>query len=104
MRLKRLAGSLPALFLTSSLCCQHIGSSGADAAAFLPSRPLGVSQSYLPQIKRLPAAPLNLKKGGTKKKKVKSNMITVNKLAYRNYEVLETWEAGISLVGTEVKR
>ena len=79
MRLTRLAGSLPALFLTSSLCYQ-------DAAAFLPSRPLGVSQSYLPQTKRLPAAPLNLKKGGTKKKKVKSNMITVNKLAYRNYE------------------
>mmetsp|Transcript_32528 Transcript_32528/g.58776 ORF Transcript_32528/g.58776 Transcript_32528/m.58776 type:complete len:99 (+) Transcript_32528:172-468(+) len=98
MRLKRLAGSLPALFLCSS-----------GAAAFLPSRPLGVSHihdipSHLPQIKRLPAAPLNLKKGGTKKKKVKSNMITVNKLAYRNYEVLETWEAGISLVGTEVKR
>jgi SsrA-binding protein len=49
------------------------------------------------------AAPLFLKKAGTKKKKVKSNMITVNKLAYRNYEVLETLEVGISLVGTEVK-
>ena len=48
--------------------------------------------------------PLHLKKGGTKKKKVKSNTITVNKLAFRNYEVLEKWEAGISLVGTEVKR
>ena len=47
---------------------------------------------------------LHLKKGGTKKKKVQSSTITVNKLAYRNYEVLEKWEAGISLVGTEVKR
>lgn len=44
-----------------------------------------------------------LKKGGTKKKKAKSNTITVNKLAFRNYEVLETWEAGIALQGTEVK-
>jgi SsrA-binding protein len=42
-------------------------------------------------------------KSGTKKKRVKGNGITVNKLAYRNYEILETLEAGISLKGTEVK-
>lgn len=47
---------------------------------------------------------LYLKKGGTKKKAAKGNTITVNKLAYRNYEVLETLEVGISLKGTEVKR
>lgn len=47
---------------------------------------------------------LHLKKGGTKKKKVKGKTITINKLAYRNYEVLETLEVGIALRGTEVKR
>jgi hypothetical protein len=47
---------------------------------------------------------LNLKKGGTKKKHAKGRTITLNKLAYRNYEVLETLEVGIALRGTEVKR
>jgi len=46
---------------------------------------------------------LNLKRGGKKKKKANDNTITVNRLAYRNYEIIETLEAGISLVGTEVK-
>ena len=43
---------------------------------------------------------------GKKKKKKKSpggNTISVNRIAYRNYEILDTLEAGISLVGTEVK-
>ena len=75
-------------------------------AAFLPPRS---SPGVLRRVDgngapSLPVAPLRLKRGGTKKKKAKSNTITVNKLAFRNYEVLETWEAGISLVGTEVKR
>ena len=38
-----------------------------------------------------------------KKNKPKTNVICVNRNARRNYEVLETLEAGISLVGTEVK-
>lgn len=41
-----------------------------------------------------------------KKKKKKSpggNTITVNRIAYRNYEVLDTLEAGVALKGTEVK-
>ena len=38
-----------------------------------------------------------------KKKKSNSNTICVNRVAYRNFEVIETLEAGISLVGTEVK-
>lgn len=42
-------------------------------------------------------------KSGTKKKKVKDGTITVNRLAYRNYEIVEKLEAGISLTGTEVK-
>lgn len=42
-------------------------------------------------------------KSGTKKKRPKDNTITVNRNAYRNYEILETIVAGISLVGTEVK-
>jgi SsrA-binding protein len=44
-------------------------------------------------------------KSGTKKKKKGpgSNTVAVNRVAYRNYEVLDTFEAGISLLGTEVK-
>ncbi|CAB9500482.1 SsrA-binding protein [Seminavis robusta] len=38
-----------------------------------------------------------------KKPKAKSNTICVNRQARRNYEVVETLEAGVSLVGTEVK-
>jgi tmRNA-binding protein len=36
--------------------------------------------------------------------KAKGKTITLNKLAFRNYEVLETLEVGIALKGTEVKR
>ena len=42
-------------------------------------------------------------KSGKKKKKPKDNTICVNRQARRNYEILETLEAGISLKGTEVK-
>jgi SsrA-binding protein len=42
-------------------------------------------------------------KSGTKKKKPKDGTICVNRNARRNYEILETLEAGISLKGTEVK-
>lgn len=42
-------------------------------------------------------------KSGKKKKKVKDGTIAVNRLAYRNYEIVETLEAGVSLLGTEVK-
>jgi SsrA-binding protein len=42
-------------------------------------------------------------KSGTKKKKTKDGTICVNRQARRNYEILETLEAGISLLGTEVK-
>jgi len=39
-----------------------------------------------------------------KKSKSKSGTtISLNRLAYRNYEILETYEAGIALLGTEVK-
>ena len=42
-------------------------------------------------------------KKGTKKKKPTGNVVTVNRIAYRNYEIVDTLEAGISLKGTEVK-
>mmetsp|Transcript_16832 Transcript_16832/g.46484 ORF Transcript_16832/g.46484 Transcript_16832/m.46484 type:complete len:226 (-) Transcript_16832:842-1519(-) len=42
-------------------------------------------------------------KSGKKKKKPKTNTICLNRAARRNYEILETFEAGISLKGTEVK-
>ncbi|WP_319470745.1 SsrA-binding protein SmpB [uncultured Pseudodesulfovibrio sp.] len=38
-----------------------------------------------------------------KKKKVSANTIATNKQARRLYEILETFEAGISLLGSEVK-
>ena len=38
-----------------------------------------------------------------KKKKPKDNTITVNCLAYHNYEIIDTLEVGISLKGSEVK-
>jgi SsrA-binding protein len=37
------------------------------------------------------------------KEKSSSRMVSVNRKAYHDYEILETFEAGISLVGTEVK-
>jgi SsrA-binding protein len=42
-------------------------------------------------------------KSGKRKKKPKGNTICVNRQARRNFEILETLEAGISLKGTEVK-
>jgi hypothetical protein len=38
-----------------------------------------------------------------KKKKPTTNTICVNRVASRNYEIIDTMEAGISLLGTEVK-
>jgi SsrA-binding protein len=42
-------------------------------------------------------------KSGTKKKKTPDRTVAVNRIAYRNYEIIDTLEAGISLLGTEVK-
>lgn len=42
-------------------------------------------------------------KSGKKKKKPKGNTICVNRQARRNFEIVDTLEAGISLQGTEVK-
>lgn len=42
-------------------------------------------------------------KSGKKKKKPKGNRICVNRQARRNFEIVDTLEAGISLQGTEVK-
>jgi SsrA-binding protein len=46
---------------------------------------------------------LFLAKSGKRKKKPKDNTIAVNRQARRNYEIIETLEAGIALLGTEVK-
>ena len=42
-------------------------------------------------------------KSGKKKKKPKGNTICVNRQARRNFEIVDTLEAGIALKGTEVK-
>ncbi|UCF43677.1 MAG: SsrA-binding protein SmpB [Planctomycetota bacterium] len=39
----------------------------------------------------------------TGKGKAKEDQVAVNKKAYRNFELLERYEAGMSLLGTEVK-
>jgi SsrA-binding protein len=39
----------------------------------------------------------------TGKGKAKDSSVTVNKKAYRNFELIERYEAGMSLLGTEVK-
>jgi SsrA-binding protein len=55
------------------------------------------------QQKAVSTVALFLAKSGKKKKKKKDTTICVNRVARRNYEVLEILEAGISLLGTEVK-
>ena len=97
MKMTILRSLATAAFASSVIFCVGSDNRSCAQAAFLS--PITTSPSKRP----LPVAPLYLKKGGKKKKKVKSNVITVNKLAYRNYEVLEKLEVGISLVGTEVK-
>jgi SsrA-binding protein len=42
-------------------------------------------------------------KSGKKKNKSKDTTITINRIAYRNYEIVDTLEAGVALLGTEVK-
>ncbi|CAJ1969176.1 unnamed protein product [Cylindrotheca closterium] len=56
-------------------------------------------------ISRSPAKPSTtlFAKSGTKKKKPNDGTIARNRQARRNYEILETLEAGIVLTGTEVK-
>lgn len=65
---------------------------------------LKYSEAFLSSSSSLRSSPaLALAKSGTKKKKSKDSTITVNRIAYRNYEIIETIEAGVSLKGTEVK-
>ena len=102
MRLITIRSFAATAFAASIILLCAVGS----RAAFLSPTTHSAIPSSIPSLwtkRPLPASPLYLKKGGSKKKKVKSNIITVNKLAYRNYEVLETLEVGVSLLGTEVK-
>lgn len=73
---------------------------------FLPSSRIAYVKGFAPSITVRVATSFDFSlnaKSGTKKKRPKDNTITVNRNAYRNYEILETIVAGISLVGTEVK-
>ena len=68
--------------------------------AFLTSCPNNLQSLNLKiQTVREPNTAL-FAKSGSKKKKVKDGTITVNRSAYRNYEVIETMTAGVSLIGT----
>ena len=103
MRPKRPASAIQ--FISSfALVLLHIYVCFVDAT-FLQRTASPVSGYHTVRLRRrLLVSPLHLKRGGTKKKQDKGSTITVNKLAFRNYEVLEKWEAGIALQGTEVKR
>lgn len=71
-----------------------------------PNRPIIQTQTIIPQriTDTLTATSLRLaKKSGTKKKKKQDGTIAVNRAARRNYEVVTTYDAGISLLGSEVK-
>lgn len=68
------------------------------------------SQSFLSPNKfalgaiRIDSSSSLLAKSGKKKKKPKDGTVCVNRQARRNYEIVETLEAGVALKGTEVKR
>ena len=64
----------------------------------------GVLRSTVrPTVSPIPSLVVLDAKSGKKKKKPKGNTICVNRQARRNYEIVDTLEAGISLLGTEVK-
>lgn len=60
-------------------------------------------RGFVPAASSSTTTQLFFAKSGKKKKKPKTNTIAVNRLAYRNYEIIDTLEAGISLKGSEVK-
>lgn len=62
-----------------------------------------VYYSHCTQNKQISSRSASLFARSKKKKKPKTGTIAVNRVAYRNYEVLETMTAGVSLLGTEVK-
>lgn len=65
---------------------------------------LRVSQAFSPGLRHsFISKTILFAKSGKKKKKPNDGTIAKNRIAYRNYEIIETLEAGISLKGTEVK-
>lgn len=58
------------------------------------------ADSFVPNSRLIRERPLWGKK---RKKKPPSGTIAVNRVAYRNYEIVDKLEVGISLLGTEVK-
>lgn len=66
-------------------------------------RPGFLRSTASPTVSPIPSLVSLHAKSGKKKKKPKGNTICVNRQARRNYEIVDTLEAGISLKGTEVK-
>ena len=73
-----------------------------DTDAFLISAPYTFSITTRTTTDSYSSPALYAKKN-KKKKKTPDSTVSVNRVAYRNYEIVETLEAGISLKGTEVK-
>ena len=69
----------------------------------VPSRSEGLLSTRRPNASPILSRFALEAKSGKKKKKPKTNTICVNRQARRNYEILDTLEAGIALKGTEVK-
>ena len=76
------------LLLSAIILCESIE---AFAPSILPPPPRVTTTTCLHARKK------------RKKKKAPEGTVAVNRVAYRNYEVVDSMEAGISLVGTEVK-
>ena len=76
------------------LCWHHL--SGVEAVAVVAAAPSGMAAASR-HCSRNAAVRLAVKGAA------KGKTIALNRLARRNYEILDDYEAGVSLVGTEVK-
>jgi SsrA-binding protein len=73
-----------------------------SSSFFLPQQSLTTFQRTQNEIKSNTSTSLDAKKQ-KKKKKPTSSVISTNRSARRNYEVVSTYTAGISLLGSEIK-
>mmetsp|Transcript_17180 Transcript_17180/g.27862 ORF Transcript_17180/g.27862 Transcript_17180/m.27862 type:complete len:219 (+) Transcript_17180:147-803(+) len=94
--------SLLAIYILSS--CINPSHSFILSPGPLPTSSLRLPSIYSPSVSTTSTTTTRLNaKSGTKKKKPKSNTICLNRKARFSYEILDTFEAGIALKGTEVK-
>jgi SsrA-binding protein len=90
---------------TVLLLCLVLQLVAVTESSFLtpPQSPLPFPAATTTATQRRVDSVILFAKSGKRKKHNKGNTICVNRQARRNFEILETLEAGISLLGTEVK-